>query len=227
MRYLPICLLLLGIPPLPAAKVTGTKVTIRNTFGGHPSDTTIYVQGDRLRREFRTGMGRTKADGTEQWIEGPRLATITRCDLGQMFELNLDAAQYVAAPYPPKPLTKEEIAARRLNRPQIPFPPKPTVRVETKTADTGERKEMFGHIARHVVTTITYVPLEGGHSAPRETVIDGWYIDSNSNQQLPCDRRWPEGTRDHASFVTLTTGNQPVEWPEFSEIGKPETGAAL
>ena len=226
-RYLPIWLLLIAISQSPAAKVSGTKVTIRDTLGGHSSDTTIYVQGDRMRRETRTGMGRTKANGSEQWIEGPRLAIITRCDLGQIFELNLDEAQYEAAPYPPKPLTKEEIAARGLIRPQIPFPPKPTVRVETRTADTGERKELFGRTARHVITTITYVPLEGGSSDPRETVIDGWYIDSNPNQQLPCNRRWPEGTRGHAAFLTVTTGNQPVEWPEFTETGKPETGAAL
>ena len=229
-RYLPICLLLFGLPLLPVATSTGIKMTGHTIFGGHSTERTVYIQGDHKREEFRNGMGHNKADGSEQWIEGPRLAMITRCDLGQIFELNLDSAQYEAAPYPPKPLTKEEIEARglksQLKIPQISFPPKPTVRVETKTTDTGERKEMFGHIARHVITTIKYTPLAGGRSEPRETVIDGWYIDTNFNLQLPCDRRWPEGTRDHA-FMSVMVGNQPPEWPEFIQIGKPETGSAV
>jgi len=67
--------------------------------------------------EFRNYAGQRKADGSQQkWLSGPRLAAITRCDLGQVVELNLDADEYVSAPYPPKPLTRAEIEARRLSK---------------------------------------------------------------------------------------------------------------
>ncbi|MHB8654401.1 MAG: hypothetical protein ACYDA9_11020 [Terriglobia bacterium] len=164
------------------------------------------------------------ADGSERWVEGPRLATLIRCDLRQTFELNLDAAQYVAAPYPPKPLTKEQIESLRLKTPRISRPPKPTFRIETTTKDTDERKEMFGHIARHVITMRKEIPLEGGQREPQETVTDGWYIDFD--QHLSCDRRLPKGTQAHA-FISATMNNQPAEMPEFIDIGEPETGFAL
>jgi hypothetical protein len=199
-------------------------MTIRTISGGQSGDRTIYIQGDRKREEFRTGMERPKADGSMQWIEGPRLTRITRCDLGQTFELNLDAAQYAAWPYPPKPFTKEQIEALRLKTPQTSMPPKPTFRIETKTQYDGGRKEMFGHIARHAITTIKYTPLEDGRREPQETLIDGWYIDLN--QQLSCNQEWVEGMRAHM-FMSARTGNQPPDRPEFIDIGKRETGFAL
>ena len=136
-------------------------------------------------------MGQRKADGSQQWLSGPRLAAITRCDLGQLFELNLDAAEYVSAQYPPKPLTQEEIEARGLNKVDMSQSRKPTLRIETTTVDTGERKEFFGHIARHVIITRKQIPLEGSHSEPQETVTDGWYIDLDP--QVSCDRRLSRG----------------------------------
>jgi hypothetical protein len=83
--------------------------------------------------EFRNYVGRPRADGSQQWLSGPRLAAITRCDLGQVFELNLDAAEYVSAPYPPKPLTQVEIEARGLSEPDMTQSGKPTLRIETRT----------------------------------------------------------------------------------------------
>jgi integrase len=108
---------------------------------------------------------------------GPRLVSITRCDLGQSFELNLDTSEYTSASYPPMPRTKEEIARRGLQIPTTYVSDKPTLRIEITTTDTGERKELFGHIARHVVTTRKQIPLEGSHSQLQQSVTDAWYID--------------------------------------------------
>jgi len=166
-------------------------MTVRRVFAGNTTEQTIYVQGDRKRTEFRNNVGQRKADGSQQWLSGPRLAAITRCDLGQLFELNLDAAEYVSAQYPPKPLTQEEIEARGLNKVDMSQSRKPTLRIETTTVDTGERKEFFGHIARHVIITRKQIPLEGSHSEPQETVTDGWYIDLDP--QVSCDRRLSRG----------------------------------
>jgi len=166
--------------------------------------------------------------------EGPRLVAITRCDLGEMFELNLDAHEYTSAPYPPKPFTKEQMEARGLPTTVKYVSDKPTLRIEVTTTDTGERKEMFGHIARHVLTTRKQIPLEGSHSEPQEAVTDGWYIDAkpgDSNdidlkQRLSCDRKWPKGAKSHA-YLHAAGRNQPIDKAEFISVGEPETGFAL
>jgi hypothetical protein len=205
-----------------ASANTGIKMTIRFGQAENSSEHTVYLSGDRKRMEFRNSLGKKNADGSLQLTYGPRLVAITRCDLAQMFELNLDTSEYTSAPYPPKPLTREQIEARGL---QIPATPeKPMLRIEVNTTDTGERKEMFGHIARHVLTTREQTPLEGSRSEPQETVTDAWYIDLN--QRLSCDPIWPE--RKHAHGYSLSSNRkQPREKVEFIPTGEAQTGFAL
>jgi hypothetical protein len=166
------------------------------------------------------------------WIGGnygPPLASITRCDLGQMFELNLADGQYETAPYPPKPLTKEQREALGLKMPQFTTSGNPTLRIETTTVDTGERKDFFGHAARHVITTRKQIPLEGSKSDAQRTVNDGWYIDLDTN--ISCDPGMPMSadTRAHprAVHAFLAAGGMPVEKMEFVDEGQPETGFAI
>ncbi len=170
-------LLLLLVPMFQASANTGIKMTIRFGQAENSNEHTVYIAGDRKRMEFRNSSVKKNAGGSLGLTYGPRLVAITRRDLGQMFELNLDTSEYTSAPYPPKPLTREQMEARGLQIPST--PEKPTLRIEVNTADTGERKEMFGHIARHVVTTREQTPLEGSRSEPQETVTDAWYIDLN------------------------------------------------
>jgi hypothetical protein len=224
-------LLLLGIPLLRDSEKTGIKMTVQYVQTGGSNQHTVYFQGDRKRMEFRGSEGLKKADGSLQTIYGPRLVAITRCDLGQSFELNLDTREYTSGPYPPKALTREEIKSRGLQTPATYVSDKPTLRIEVKTTDTGERKELFGHIARHVITTRTQTPIAGSHSEPQESVTDGWYIDSKDidlHQRLSCDRKWPEGKQGVAySYLHGAGGNQPMEKPEFVTTGGPERGFAL
>jgi hypothetical protein len=230
MRYSSTWLLLLGIPFLQASDNSGIKMTIQFGTFGTSTQHTIYLQADRKRMEFRNYLGETK---------GPRLVAITRCDLGQMFELNLDTHEYTSAPYPPKPFTREQMEARGLPTTVKYVSDKPTLRIEVTTTDTGERKEMFGYIARHVLTTRKQIPLEGSHSEPQEAVTDGWYIDSKPSdsspsdssdidlyQRLSCDRQWPKGGKSHA-YLQAAGGNQPIDKAEFVAVGEAETGFAL
>ena len=213
-----LCLLLVGVPLLQASENSGIKMTIRRVFAGNHTEQTTYLQGDRKRMEFRNYAGQQKADGSQQWLSGPRLLAITRCDLGQVFELNLDAAEYVSAAYPPKSLTQAKIEARGLSKADMSQSREPTLRIETTTVNS-ERKEFFGHTARHVIITRKQIPLERSHSELQETVTDGWYIDLDA--QLSCDRRLTKGKRAHGY---LLAGNKPAETPEFVDIGESETG---
>ena len=214
------CLLLFMISPLNASEPNGTKMAVRYITDGSSSERTTYWRGDRRRIEYRN---------SEDHRLGPHLAAITRCDLGKLFELNLDSSQYASKSYP-KPLTKEQLRARGLDGRTVSLSKKPTVRIEIKTVDTGERKQMFGHMARHVITTENRTPLEGSHAQTQESTRDGWYIDLE--QHISCD---PEYTRKGITYsygVVLVapagnSGNQIIDKPEFVPIGKPETGFAL
>jgi hypothetical protein len=221
-RLSSIWLLALAFPLQQAPEQPAVRITIQSGLVGNSFERTIYIQKDRKRTEFRNSFGRKDPVET---IYGPHLAQIVRCDLGQSFELNLDTSEYTSALYPHHAPTKEEISAPELETP-MQTPGNPTMRIEIKTNDTGERKEMCGHIARHVITTRTQTPLEGSHSEPQESVTDGWYIDFD--QQVSCDPKRPEGRQGHI-YVHVGTGNgkHPTENFEFVRIGKPETGFVL
>jgi hypothetical protein len=174
MRFSSLCLFVAAVGLLRGPEQSGMKITVRSESYGHSNERTTYIQGDRQRMEYRNAFG--GRDGAELKY-GPRLARIVRCDLGQSFELNLDASEYTSTPYPPKALTEAEMKARGLGTPAKRQPGAPTLRVETKTTDTGERREMFGHVARHVITTTTQTPLAGSRAEAQESVTEGWYID--------------------------------------------------
>ncbi|MGC1108009.1 MAG: hypothetical protein WA876_15885 [Candidatus Acidiferrales bacterium] len=139
-----------------------------------------------------------------------------------MFEVNLDAGEFAAAPYPPQPLSKTQTEALGLKTPQFIASDKPTLRIETSTLDTGDRRDFFGHTARHVITTRRQIPLEGSTSNPQEMVTDGWYIDLDTN--ISCDPKRLSGKAAHAF---LSVGNAPIEKMEFVDKGEPESGFAI
>lgn len=224
MRFPLITVLLLGVPLVQAQRSTGFKIVVENDSFGGPGQQTTYIQSDRKRLEYGNSFREKNADGSPQQVAGPRMAIITRCDLGQMFGLNLDSSEYHVSVYPPRPFTKEEMERRGIPNRLTYLSDKPTLRIEMKTVNTGERKEMFGHIARHVIRTESRIPLEGSLSQPQEGVTDGWYIDFDV--RLPCDRRFPEGKNSHA-YSVARSGNQPMERPEFVAVGAPEKGFAL
>ena len=205
----------------------GIKMTVQigfDTAGFNKSESqyTSYIEADRKRMEYQNATGGgTHPDGTLDMRPGPRLASITRCDLGQTFELNLDDREYVAFSYPPRLLTKIEIAKRDQSVPQKIDSAAPTVRIETTTVATGERKYLFDHGARHVITTWKQTLLVGSHAEPQETVTDGWYIDLDTS--ITCDVKWPGNNGSHAH---LRVGS-PLEKYEFVDKGKAETGLAV
>ena len=214
MRSFLICVLLLCCSfSLFASEATGTKITVRHIIGSSSDRSTLYLQSDRKRIEYR---------GSTGYSLGPHLASITRCDLGQRFELNLDSSQYESMPYPPKFLTSAP------GTPKTSQSEKPTMRIEIKTVDTGERRQLFGRTARHVITTIKETSLERSQSPPYETTRDGWYVDLS--QTISCDPEYMRTGHAYASVVALTSGGSQkavMPKPEFVTIGKPETGFAL
>jgi hypothetical protein len=229
-----------------AADASGIKITTieRKTFRDSNQDLSrdpqvFYIQGEWRRWENpRTYSGRAMPDGSSQRVYGPRIVTIVRPDLAKMFDLNLDALEYVERPYPPakpQPLTKEQMEARGIRMLSQAESAKPTFRIETTTTDTGGRKEIFGYPARHVITTRKEIPLEGSRRSAQETVTDGWYIDLETRlrpaiyPQEFADGKTPQPrgrVHSYASISSPGTANPP-EIPEFVDVGEAETGFAV
>jgi hypothetical protein len=118
--------------------------------------------------------------------------------------------------------------ARGLDGQTISFSEKPTIRMEIKTVDTGERKQLFGRTARHVISTRKETPLEGSHSQPQESTRDGWYIDLDHRISCDPDYMREASTQTFALIApSRNSGNLIIDRPELVMIGKAETGFAL
>jgi hypothetical protein len=217
--FFPLALFLLAFQAEAAPSgIPGIKVTTRFTFDGRSSnERTEYFAGDRKRMEYRNESGEGKGA-----IHGPRLAAVLRCDLAKAFELNLDDLQYTEAAYPPQPLSPKEIQARGIRTHLEYVSDQPTLKVEINTVDTGERRQVFSHTARHVITTTKEIPLAGSKSQPSSTLRDGWYIDLDT--RLSCDPKYPSGGQ---TYAFLTAGNGPIERRAVEIRGARETGFAI
>ena len=194
------------------------------TDGRHlPStETTEYLQADRKREEHRGAFGYCfRPHGRTIYRPTPRTALIKRCDVQKTFLINFEDREFTEWPIEPIP-TREELRMRAESGPPT-NQPAPTVLVETKTVDTGERREIFGRLARHLMTTRRVIPLAGRTHQERQTVIDGWYIDLETS--VSCEPWWWSGS-GHGFLTTYKHGDQP-ERPTFKNIGEPVRGYAV
>jgi hypothetical protein len=149
----------------PGPSVNGLKIVTRQVTGGFTDTRTEYLAPDRLRNEWRSQM-RDRI--------GPPMATIVLKggERNRIFVLDLDAHEY----------TTYETDARGGS---VGIKPKPmaqsggTLQIWIENIDTGERKEIFGHMARHIITREKRVAGPGACSKPSQSETDGWYIDGS------------------------------------------------
>ncbi|MGA2095729.1 MAG: hypothetical protein ABSH39_05475 [Candidatus Acidiferrum sp.] len=207
-------LLLKGGDDSTLPRTSGIKMTVRYSSIANETEMTTYFRGDARRQE---------TSNVTDSRYGPRLAFIERCDLGQIFELNLDQRQYDSYPYPPPLPTKEQMAKWGPKEQEYVPPGPPTSRIEVTTKDTGERTDFFGHQARHVIVTSKETPLAGSHRYAQESVTEGWYIDLKTD--ISCEPWWRTRERQKG-FSYLSAGNAP-ERVEFVSIGTPEAGCEV
>lgn len=87
-----------------------------------------------------------------------------------------------------------------------------TVHIHTETIDTGERKDLFGYIARRVITKNTQTRDSQRVS---ESGCDGWYIDP------PAAWLYLHPPEPGIHYVAVGTGKR--DGFQFSEVGSRET----
>ena len=157
--------------------LTGTafadvKIKTRHTSSGQTYESTTYIKGKRQR--------------AEQNISGNQTVNITQCDLKRNVQIMPQAQTFL-------------IDAWQMSQSDAPTTANGTTKTQSTVAekggivtytyttkDTGERKQMFGYTARHLIITME------GKSSPdactqvnTKMVTDGWYIDAAF--ALACD----------------------------------------
>jgi len=155
------CLLFLSLP----ASAGDLKIVTRQSFNGRDTSTsTQYLSSARSRFQSANGIDN---------VEGHHLADIVHYGdvTNRNFILDLDAHEYTTYE-----TDKRGIA---LTAKSHPAPPRTGGQLDIwiESRDTGERQELFGHTARHIITKERRVPGAASCSTASETEIDGWYID--------------------------------------------------
>jgi hypothetical protein len=146
-----------------------TKVKSRQTSGGQTYENTSYIKGKRQRSE----------------TSGGQMIVIQQCDLRRNIQIMPQAQAYVIQPYDQpaantatntSPATSQPTATKKGG----------VVTSTVTTRDTGERKQIFGYTARHIITMMVMDSSPDACSPVKNKMeIDGWYIDAAF--ALDCD----------------------------------------
>src|SRR5215217_6013562 len=139
-----------------------TKVKMRQTSGGQTYENTSYIKGKRQRSETNNG----------------QMVVIQQCDLRRNIQIMPQAKMYMIQPYDqPSEGTTANTAPSASQPTAVKKGGVVTSTVTTK--DTGERKQMFGYNARHIITTMEMKSSPDACSNVNTKMeIDGWYIDA-------------------------------------------------
>ena len=145
-----------------------TKVKSRQTSGGQTYENTSYIKGKRQRSEMNNG----------------QMVVLQQCDLRRNIQIMPQAQAYIIQPYDTANTTSTSPSNTNSQ-------PSATIKggVVTSTVttkDTGERKQMLGYTARHIITTMVMESSPESCSQTKSKMqIDGWYIDAEF--ALDCD----------------------------------------
>ncbi|HET6979764.1 MAG TPA: hypothetical protein VFI24_25760 [Pyrinomonadaceae bacterium] len=186
-----------------------TKVKSRQTSGGQTYENTSYIKGKRQRSEN----------------SGGQMITIEQCDLRRNIQIMPMAKAYVITPYDDgTPGSTGNSTNTHTTQPGA-VKKGGVVTSTVITKDTGERKQMFGYTARHIITTMSMESSPDACSQNNTKMeIDGWYIDAtfaldcDSNRQYTAYRppTAAGGCRDR--YETKTIGTAKKGFPVYEKM---------
>lgn len=196
--------ILIAILCFSATAFADVKITTRQTMSGQSSQNTTYIKGKRSRTEMMNGV----------------MVTLTQCDLRRDVQMNPAAETYLVTYY------DDGSSSTQASRPGEPVPVKKggTMYVTTTNKDTGERKQMFGYTARHIIQTIV---MESSPDAcnPTKTKmeLDMWVIDAEFALQCSQERQYvPRVTGQNGGcidkYVPKTIGTAKSGYPVWQKM---------
>jgi len=135
------------------------KIKTKQTVGGQSMTNTTYIKGKRQRTETMNG----------------EMVSISQCDLGRDVQLASTTKTYTISYFDDGTGTSTGTPTSANGVVKAGG----TMYITTTTRDTGERKQMFGYTARHIIQTIE---MESGPDScsPNKTKMemDMWVIDA-------------------------------------------------
>ena len=173
----------------PGPSVNGIKIVTRQVTGGFTDTRTEYLAADRLRNEWQSQM--------RDHIGPPMASIVLRGDRDRIFVLDLQAHEYTTYE------TDSHGGAPGI-RPHPLENSGGTLQISIENVDTGERKEIFGHMARHIITHEKRSAGPGACSRPSESETDGWYIEGSL---LPEWRQQKKGNVGVVVFSEVSPGS--------------------
>jgi hypothetical protein len=137
------------------------KIKSRQTMRGQSSENTTYIKGKRMRAENNIG--------------GMQTVNITQCDLKRTVRLMPQAQTFMIDQWQ---RTQSVAPTTATGQTQV-VTKGGVITVTYTTKDTGERKQMFGYTAKHIITTMESVSSPDACSKNNSKMqFDGWYIDA-------------------------------------------------
>ena len=183
-------------------KTTTNDVKIRQRMssgGATGMEMILYIKGQRMRSESG-GMGFT---------------TIQQCDLKRNLTINEKTKTYLVSPTDGMNPSMAVGDGGPAPAPAVQNQPQRggVVNITNTITDTGERKQMFGFIARHIKTSMVKTASPEACEKDAKIETDGWYIDfqyafecpgQTQKYQAPTYRPQP-GCKDEVRTKTIGT----------------------
>ena len=171
---------------LTGSALADVKIKSKQTMSGQSYENTTYIKGKRQRSETMNGM----------------MVSITQCDLRRGLQINPNTQTYMVNPFTVSVETTTKPAAATVDKNGV-VQAGGTVTTTVTIKDTGERKQMFGYTARHLIITMETASSPDACSKNNMKMeTDGWYIDFE--QQFDC------GDTAQYSSATGIPPNRPV-----------------
>ena len=178
------------------------KIKSKQTVSGQSYENAVYIKGKRQRSESMGGMS----------------INIMQCDLKRTIEIMPQAEAYTIKPFNDADGATTETVINKKTTTTVTKGGVITMTITTK--DTGERKQMFGYTARHIITTMETVSSpDACDPVNTKMETDGWYIDATF--ALSCQQD------NYKNYTPPPTKSGCQNKMQTKQIGAPKTGFAL
>ena len=180
------------------------KIKSRQTMSGQVTENTTYIKGKRSRTEMMNGT----------------MISVTQCDLSRDLQINPNAKTYMVNLYD----DGNSPAAGAVKAAGGPVVKGGTMYITTNIRDTGERKQMFGFTARHIIQTMEMESSPDACNPYKSKLeMDMWVIDAefsldclNNRRYVPRPNAPNGGCTD--KMVAKTTGTGKSGYPVYQRM---------
>lgn len=175
------------------------KIKARQTMSGQTTENTTYIKGKRMRAEHNTG--------------DMQMVTLTQCDLKRYVRVMPQSQVYMVDAWQ----AAQSVAPTTTTEKTQTVTKGGVITTTISTKDTGERKQMFGYTAKHLITTMETSSSPDACSVSKSKMeIDGWYIDAAF--VLNCENE------QYANYRPGVQKSGCQDRHDYKQVGKARTG---